>query len=152
MLTAVLTAVLTAALLAGCSPDIGTDTAPPGLVLDGPVIAHGAHKESAMAAYVGGTLAHEGQCLRLDGEPVLWPVGTTWDQDTSAVVLPEGGTATAGAALYGGGGHTPFLPAGTDVGTEEREASTLIEQCLGAGGQVTNFNTGAQLTSSPQPP
>ena len=78
------------------------------MVLDGAVIAFQEHTDGGMAALVGGIVAYDGRCLTLDFLPVLWPVGTTWEQDTSTVVLPDGTAAPAGTVLSAGGGVVPF--------------------------------------------
>ncbi len=149
--TAWTAAVLTVAALTACSPAAGDDASSPGVVVDGPVVANSTHSDSSMAAYVGGTLTYDGTCLTLDDEPVLWPVGTTWDEQASTLLLPEGDTITAGSALYGGGGHTPLADDTTNTDADRREGAALLEQCLGPSGLVTNFNTGARLSSDPQP-
>lgn len=79
--------------------------------LDGPVMyaARSDGEQDQMAAEIIGTLELDGDCLYTAFEgnryPVLWPYGTTWDEDSSSVVLPDGTELTIGGEVYGGGGY-----------------------------------------------
>lgn len=79
--------------------------------LDGPVMyaAQVEEEQAQMAAEIIGTLEVDGDCLytAFDGNryPVLWPYGTTWDENTSSVVLPDGTEFAIGGDVYGGGGY-----------------------------------------------
>ncbi|WP_432573482.1 hypothetical protein [Kineococcus sp. SYSU DK005] len=116
----------------------------------GPLVAFDAHSHHSTAALVGGTLTHDGHCLTLDAAlPAVWPVGTTWDEQTSSVVLPEGTSTPVGTVLSAGGGVVPFTSSGWP---HDQDAAAAIEQCLDPSGQVVSFNTGATPTSPPQPP
>lgn len=46
-------------------------------------------------------------CVRLSGQPVVWPTGTTLTGDPPVLRFPGGVTAVPGDTVYGGGGHVP---------------------------------------------
>ena len=118
--------------------------------MDGPLVAFDSHGEGdSMAALVGGEVAYDGRCLTLDGLPTLWPAGTTWDEQSSAVVLPDGTSAPIGTTLSAGGGVVPFA---NSAWGDDQDATSVIEQCLDPTEQVVSFNTGANPTEPPQPP
>ncbi len=77
--------------------------------VDGPVIA-GNRTMGGETALIEGTLQIDGHCLyigRSDAEeryPVIWPNGTGWDAEQSAVRLPDGTLVYAGDTVLGGGG------------------------------------------------
>lgn len=79
--------------------------------VDGPVMyaARVDGMQDQMAAEIIGTLELDGDCLYTAFEgnryPVLWPYGTTWDEDTSSVVLADGSVLALGDELSGGGGY-----------------------------------------------
>ncbi|MCB0969203.1 MAG: META domain-containing protein, partial [Ilumatobacter sp.] len=79
--------------------------------LDGPVMyaALVEGEQDQMTAEIIGTLELDGDCLYTAFEgnryPVLWPYGTTWDEDTSTVVLPDGTAFAIGGEVYGRGGY-----------------------------------------------
>lgn len=79
--------------------------------LDGPVMyaAQVEGEQMQMAAEIIGTLELDGDFLytALEGNryPVLWPYGTTWDEVTSSVVLPDGTEFAIGGEVDGGGGY-----------------------------------------------
>ncbi len=78
--------------------------------LDGPVM-YAARRDAGdvMEAAIIGTLELDGDCLYTSFEgnryPVLFPYGTTWNEDSSSVVLPDGSTIALGGDLDGGGGY-----------------------------------------------
>lgn len=112
------------------SPAMGALT--PGGGLDGPVMyAARSDVDEAMAAQILGTLELDGDCLYTAFEgnryPVLWPYGTTWDDDASSVVLPDGTTIELGGEVDGGGG---YLYADTIGGfTDDASVLERAEQC-----------------------
>ncbi len=57
-------------------------------------------------------VALDGDCLYLEraGDPsirypVVWPLGTAWQEDPAGVVLPNGDVALLGQVVNGGGGY-----------------------------------------------
>ncbi|WP_432548394.1 hypothetical protein [Kineococcus sp. SYSU DK004] len=114
------------------------------------MVAFDAHGNGdSMSALVGGALAYDGSCLSLDALPVLWPVGTTWDERTSSVVLPDGTSAPAGTVLSAGGGVVPFTD---DAWPADPDAATALEECLDPSRRIVSFNTGAQPSSPASAP
>jgi hypothetical protein len=65
----------------------------------------------ARNAVIFGELAIEGDCLYLvwpDSDarfPVIWPHGTSWDAERSAVVLARGALVQEGDRVDSGGGY-----------------------------------------------
>lgn len=109
------------------------------IVVDGPVARHergwGLGGTSGMDAIVGGVLAYEDGCLLLDGDPVIWPDGTEWDDDATGVRLPNGALATPGTSVRGGGGSISVTP----------EIEALLGDCLGSASSVTTFNADSDV-------
>lgn len=104
----------------------------PGGGMDGPVM-YAARRDAGdyMAAEIIGTLELDGDCLYTTFEgnryPVLWPYGTTWDDDSSSVVLPDGTTIALGGEVYGGGGYLYADTIGGYTGNET--VLERAEQC-----------------------
>jgi hypothetical protein len=77
---------------------------------NGPVV-EGNRRTSGENAVIFGELAIEGDCLHLvwsDSDarfPVIWPHGTSWDAERSAVVLARGALVQEGDRVDGGGGY-----------------------------------------------
>jgi hypothetical protein len=99
-----------------------------------------------MQAIVGGTLSLDGDCLRLDGTPVIWPHGTHWQAEPAAVVLPNGAAVPIGGAVMGGGGHLDI----DNFGRRPPEVQSALEACAGetrAGEtrEVAVFNRGSDV-------
>lgn len=113
----------------------------PGTV-DGPVLTRPEDRSGGLDAIVGGTLALDDGCLRLGGIPVLWPSGTTWDAETSVVVLPSGDEASVGAEVTGGGGYSQ---ADSLAGFAADEVAEAAADCAGPTGEVGVFNAGAEI-------
>ncbi len=84
-----------------------------------------------MSAIVQGKVSYDDGCLRLDEYPVVWPHGTTWDNDSDEVVLP------------GGGGYVSLqnLERGT-YGDYGDYGAQILQDCVGATGEVAVFNKG----------
>ncbi len=78
--------------------------------VDGPVI-EGNQRSGGTDAEVFGEVVIEAECLYLSWTesetrfPVIWPYGTAWDSERSAVVLPGGTLVHEGDEVYGGGGY-----------------------------------------------
>lgn len=92
-----------AVIVAGCS-STGT--------VDGPVLTSPAEPfgpSGGMAAEVTGVLVYDesANCLLMELEevqyPLVWPAGTRWQEDPSAVVLDTGEKVEPGMTVYGGG-------------------------------------------------
>lgn len=88
------------------------DPSPSGGV-DGPVL-YGPEQDGMEQALVGGRLVHDGDCLYLaqaapnvrDNGPevVVWPNGTTWQNDPEGVTLSDGTFVPVGAEITASGG------------------------------------------------
>lgn len=95
----------------------------PGGGVDGPVM-YAARRDArdSMAAEILGTLELDGVCLYATFEgnryPILWPYGTTWNADTSSVVLPDGTSTALGGEVHGGGGYLDADTIGGYTGNE----------------------------------
>jgi hypothetical protein len=78
--------------------------------VDGPVV-EGNRRSGGEDAGVSGEVTIEGECVYLlqseidTRYPVIWPHGTQWDSDQSAVVLPDGTRVTEGDEVSGSGGY-----------------------------------------------
>ncbi len=98
-----------------------------------------------MGAIVEGTLAFDGDCLRLvQGDvayAVVWPFGASWQPDPPSVLLDgqiiESGTAVSGAGGYLHRDHVEEL-AGSQV-------ADAAERCVGATGEIAFFNIGTEV-------
>jgi len=131
--------VAIALILAGCSSAGAVD----GPVLTSPRPAPwGA---GGMDAILEGTLALDGDCLRLiQGDieyPVVWPAGASWAPDPPSVVA-DGQTIEPGSTVWGEGGyltrdHVEQL-AGSQVAGE-------AERCSGPTDEIAFFNIGSEV-------
>ncbi len=95
--------VLVAALvISACTGSVGS--------VDGPVL-EGDRRTGGPDGVVHGVLIVEPECLYLlkleSGVrfPVIWPHGTSWDAEQSAVVLPGGDLVHDGDSVSGSGGY-----------------------------------------------
>ncbi len=89
-------------------------------------------------------LSLDDDCLLLDGIPVLWPEGTTWNPSAEAVRLSNGDLAAMGDSVIGGGGFYGDLQDvsrlfGSDIADSARP-------CIDSTGQVAVFNLGSDVT------
>lgn len=114
--------------------------------VDGPVMRYPDSSGSGdgMDALVSGVLVLDGDCLYVarDGErrgyPVLWPSGTTWNDDAQAVVTPAGEMLPVGDEVAGGGGYLYLGYIERVAGTE---AAELARECLdNTTGEIAVFN------------
>jgi hypothetical protein len=83
-----------------------------------------------MDAEIRGILQLDGECLYVEGDeryPVLWPAGTTWNEDDRAVVTSAGETLRAGDAVHGGGGYLHLDEVARLAGDD---AATLAGSCV----------------------
>jgi hypothetical protein len=100
---------IAAAALMVCALSVGgCGDAESALDASSPVIAAvEAPRDTPAAAYDGAVIGEEGGCLVIGDEVVVWGVGTTWDEDSSEVVLPSGQRLAVGDQVSGGGGAIP---------------------------------------------
>lgn len=125
--------------LTGCGDD-STDSAS-GSNGTGPVVAHPAAGDgSGHAALIEGPLTMSGGCLLVGEFPVVWPYGTTWDEDAQAVRLSDGRVVALGDRVSGGGGY-PYL---SDLRSEF--AKPLADCPTNEYGEVAMFNAGERIT------
>jgi hypothetical protein len=102
--------------------------------IDGPVIRQtsGAFSEIELDAPVAGTLELDGTCLYIVsafGEsryPLVWPVGTRWDEATTSVITPLGPPLPIGAEVLGAGG---FYSIAEITGLVGSVAGSLASAC-----------------------
>lgn len=118
-----------------------------------------------LAAIVGGVIVLDRGCLLLDQYahfadladppdpaavryPVIWPAGTTWDDATQTVVLPDGVRAAIGESVGGGGGYLyeDAIAVVTDPNTAARAAA-----CAGPTGEIAWFNPGGEVVLDDAP-
>lgn len=113
----------------------------------GPVV-EGDRRSGGMDAVVFGTLVVEESCayLTLTGPetryPVIWPHGTDWNSEVSAVVLPDGTLVHAGDEVSGGGGyHSSDLG-----GFTSQDGVDLVRSCIdNEYGEVAVFNSSSEI-------
>lgn len=87
---------------------------------------------------VGVVLTIDGDCVRLGDGPVVWPDGTSWDDDEQTVRLPGDRLARPGDTIGGGGGYLTL--------ESEDEQSRLLGDCVSPGDEVLLFNDTEHLT------
>ena len=99
--------------------------------IDGPVV-EGNRRSGSTDAEVFGTLVVEADCVYLAWTepeirfPVVWPHGTGWDSEASAIVLPDGTLVHVGDEVYGGGGYHS-----SNLGTfTSQEGVDLVLSCV----------------------
>lgn len=80
--------------------------------VDGPVMfAPGPPSQGGDDALIEGALVRDGDCLFAGGGTpgarfaVLWPFGTTWDDDAQEVIAPDGTRIPVGSTFSAGGGY-----------------------------------------------
>ncbi|MGA8255636.1 MAG: hypothetical protein WB767_03590 [Nocardioides sp.] len=78
-----------------------------GFSTDGPVLASQPLRGIPDAA-ISGQLQLNGDCLLLDNLIVVWPFGTTWDDQAATVVTDDGSRYPVGSLVAGGGGVGGF--------------------------------------------
>jgi hypothetical protein len=70
-----------------------------------PVIAAvEAPRDTPAASFEGAVVEEKDGCLVIGDQVVVWGEGTTWDADSSEVVLPSGQRLAVGDQVTGGGG------------------------------------------------
>ena len=119
--------------------------------IDGPVLASPGPESDlldGMAAEVTGTLVLDQTtgCLIMELEgvryPLVWPAGTTWQEDPPAVVLEDGEKAEPGMTVYGAGGYLYRDHVEQLAGPEVADAADI---CAGPTGEIAFFNIGSEV-------
>ena len=103
-----------------------------------------------MDAEVRGTVEMRGECLVLVQEdapdapayPVIWPAGTSWQEDPPAVVLESGEVVELGTAVLGGGGYLQRDHIEESAGSAVADAA---DRCTGETGEIAFFNRGSDV-------
>ncbi|GAB3216293.1 hypothetical protein GCM10027586_07980 [Kineococcus gypseus] len=121
---------------------------PAAWALEGPVITSVGYSELGGAAGISGELGHDGSCLTVGPYPAVWPQGTTWDEQSASLTLPDGTRAAPGALIDGGGTYQRTSALRYDG--EERIA-TVLTDCAGATGEVAVFTPGSTVTAQAPP-
>ena len=117
--------------------------------VDGPVI-EGNRRSGGEDAEVAGVVQIEGDCIYLSRPdtdaryPVIWPKGTSWDADESAIDLPgRSELVRAGDSVYGGGG---YHKEGTLEHHTTDEGIDLALRCVdNEHGEIAVFNSGGDV-------
>ena len=116
-----------ALVLTGCSSE-SVETADLGPL----IVATPSGDVAYPSAEVPGELTLDKGCVAVDGRPVLWPSGTTWNEDEQSVGLPNGGEVTIGQRIVGGGGVVPLNVAANYGGDGIQSAIDKCGQELGS--------------------
>ena len=129
------------------SPSASSNVAVAQSTVVGPVMRYPrrSNDRMGMAALIRGVLQLEGMCLYIAatdvvGEryPVLWPGGTTWDEQNNSVIPPVGAPIPIGSRVEGGGG---FLYVSDIERLAGPEASTRATSCVdNTYGEIAVFN------------
>jgi hypothetical protein len=100
-----------------------------------------------MAALIRGPVRLTGDCLFIGNDPVIWPTGTTWDDEADAVVLNDGTVVAVGATVSGGGGS---LSAADVAEVFNEELADAVRACAPDGrpaASVFNPDQGLQVSN-----
>lgn len=101
---------------------------------------------SGMDALVGGTLTYDDGCVLLSGDVVVWPDGTSWDEEATVVRLGDGTEIHVGDSVTGGGG---MAAEGRHKGSWiESENGRELAECLAPTAAVVIFNAVSDLEVS----
>lgn len=134
--------VIAALVMASCSSAGYVDG--PVLTSERPSLLGG----EGMDAIVGGTVTLDDGCLYLvSGDvavPVLWPHGTSWNDDAPAVILDDV-EVEPGMQVTGSGGYVPLdrVRLATAFGAAVAAAA---EACAGPTGEIAVFNAGSDVS------
>lgn len=141
-LSLVAAVLLVLALAAACGDDASGEVQWSANV-SGPVVAHAAKGDgSGDAALIEGVLTVSSGCLLVNGFPVVWPYGTTWDPGAQSVRLSDGQVVALGDRVSGGGGY-PSLSA-----LAAAFAEPLADCPMNQYQEVAMFNAGERITVS----
>lgn len=101
--------------------------------VDGPVMYAPSSDGAMEQALLSGVLARRGDCLYLDTpadprpEPLLWPHGTTWDDNRTGVQLPDGTFVPVGSSFTASGGTRDIALRGHHPDVAERARACASE-------------------------
>ena len=104
--------------------------------VDGPVVYAAAPNElGVMAAGGTGPVELVGRCLFLGADvgarPVIvWPFGTTWSDDESAVILPDHSAVPIGSTISAGGGYLGPDQLDDEQWLSDSEALERVRGCV----------------------
>lgn len=108
-------------------------------------------------AIVRGIVTFDAQgCVRLDEDLVIWPVGTGWSIEGSAIRLPSGATVRAGDVVTGAGGYHargPGLPAAIPARCEPDQVAVFgstVEIAVTRADGTVDFTRGYGMAVSPE--
>ncbi|WP_432504572.1 hypothetical protein [Kineococcus arenarius] len=73
--------------------------------MQGPLLTLHTTSTTSATASVHGELGHRHGCLSIGEYPAIWPHGTTWDEASRTLTLPDGTRAPIGTPLDGSGGY-----------------------------------------------
>jgi hypothetical protein len=115
--------------------------------VDGPVVFTGAPNPSepgVEAAGLIGTLELVGQCLLVGAgvgrrSVVVWPFGTTWSDDESAVILPDHSAVPIGSKIFTGGGDHEADRLDDEQWLSDPEALERVRGCVDNEGRESVF-------------
>jgi hypothetical protein len=140
------------------SPAASSNGAVSQTAVAGPVMRYPrrSNDNMGMAALIRGGLQLEGMCLYIAatdvvGEryPVLWPGGTTWDEQNNSVLPPVGAPIPIGSRVEGGGGFLYVSDverlAGPDAAAR---ASSCVDNTYGEIAVFNNQDVAAALATS----
>jgi hypothetical protein len=151
MMTKLLAACVLFASLAGCSGSgsgVTKASAETAGYVRGPLLVSGSSDVGeAMAAGLVGRVTLSGGCLRLAGDPVVWPFGTEWNAGKKTLTLTSGDTASLGDWVEGGGGTL-----GADEGLADFVGADVATAALACRRRphegVTVFNRASKVVVS----
>lgn len=116
--------------------------------VDGPVI-EGSRSLGGSDALISGVLEYEGGCLYIEHPdaderyPIVWPLGTSWNEAESAVRLGDGTLVYVGDTVSGGGGFPSVSKLGGHTSSEGQELAQ--ESIDNTYSEVAVFNTSEDI-------
>lgn len=118
-------------------------SAPQGVFSSGAILVlpepNPAREQALLRGVVGLLPGGDRSCLSLEGMPIVFEHGATWDEATATARTAEGVTLTPGQHVEGGGSTAAW--AGVDRSRFTGEAAELVDACLGGReGQVAFFH------------
>lgn len=133
--------LLSCAVLGACANADAAD-----VTAEGPLLLSSGNSDEGMAAEVQGTVTLNYGCLAVDGDPAIWPEGTTWDSKRQVLTLPDGAEVALGDEVAGGGGY--YSQQSKPVDDYPTEVAELLRSCLGPSDEVAMFNRGHSIEKS----
>ena len=120
----------------------GAAGAPQAVFSAGPILVRSQPSDSREQMGLGGTVsllqAGGRACLSLQGMPIVFEHGATWDEASATARTVEGVTLSPGQHVEGGGSTLAW--SGADRSRFTGEAAELIDACVGESGQVAFFH------------